>query len=89
MASNEHNVAVLVYGPRDDCPGCGESIFDTKHIRLLDYHVGFERPSWTLYHCPRCNTTFRVWWPGWRVTEECMVRIALAEAGRKARGEVL
>lgn len=89
VASNEANAVPLVYGPRDDCPGCGESLYATEHIQLLDCHLGRERPSWTLYHCPLCNTTFRVYWPSLRLSEERMVSILLAEAGRRARGEVL
>ena len=89
VASNEPNAVPLAYGPRDDCPGCGESIYSTEHIELLDYRVGGDRPSWTLYHCPLCNTTFRVYWPSLKLSRERMVSILLAEAGRRARGEGL
>lgn len=79
VASCEPNVTPLLYGPRDDCPGCGESIYSTEHIQLLDHHVGMRSLSWTLYFCPLCNTTFKVYWPGWKVSAERIAAILQAE----------
>jgi rRNA maturation protein Nop10 len=78
----------LLCDSRDDCPTCGESIFDTKHIELHACRVGVKRPSWTLYHCPLCGTWFKIFWPSLRVTVEHLVAIRLAER-RVARGETV
>lgn len=86
VAVQQAPAAQLIYGPRDDCPGCGESLFDTEAIQLLDCHVGTTTPSWTIYHCPLCQTTFKVWWPSWELTVEQAMRIMREETERRARG---
>lgn len=74
---------IVAYWSRDDCPGCGESLFDTRHIEAHACHVGHARPSWTLYFCPLCQSWFKVYWPGRVATSARLERIL---AGEEARG---
>lgn len=71
---------MLVCTSRGTCPGCGESLLDTKQVIALRCYLGTTKHSWTEYYCPVCKTEFRVYWPS---LNETLARLAKIEAGEK------
>lgn len=51
----------MIHMPGDNCPTCGNCIFEDK-VRLITVGV-LHNGSWSIYECT-CGHVWRQYWPG-------------------------